>query len=83
MMALESRAVEVEDLGRQMLVHGRKVPVMEMCDMIDRVDAEAVRRVAAKIFGSDVKKSATVVVMGREDVGDWKETLKKYGVGGH
>ncbi|THH27669.1 hypothetical protein EUX98_g6518 [Antrodiella citrinella] len=79
-MALESRAVEVEDLGRQMLVHGRKVPVMEMCDRIDEVDAAKVREVASRVFGPDVRKSATVVAMGREDVRDWREMLKKYGL---
>ncbi|KAH8102419.1 Metalloenzyme, LuxS/M16 peptidase-like protein [Cristinia sonorae] len=81
-MALESRAVEVEDLGRQMLVHGRKIPVTEMCEMIDRVDAAKVQHVARRIFGPEVRKQATVVVMGKEDIGDWRETLAKYGVGG-
>ncbi|OCH86661.1 LuxS/MPP-like metallohydrolase [Obba rivulosa] len=82
MMALESRAVEVEDLGRQILVHGRKVPVSEMCEHIDAVDSERIRRVAARIFSPESAKKATVVVMGREDVGDYSKTFKKYGVGG-
>ncbi|TCD71183.1 Mitochondrial-processing peptidase subunit alpha [Steccherinum ochraceum] len=81
-MALESRSVEVEDLGRQMLVHGRKVPVEEMLAKIDEVDEKRVREVAARVFGQGVEKSATVVVMGREDVGDWRGALRKYGVGG-
>ncbi|CAL1694437.1 unnamed protein product [Somion occarium] len=80
-MALESRAVEVEDLGRQILVHNRKIPVSEMCDRIDEVDHKAVARVSARIFGPGSKK-ATVVCMGRQDVGDWSGMLKKYGVGG-
>lgn len=70
-------------MGRQMLVHGRKVPVKEMCEMIEKVDGEMVRRVAGRVFGGDVGKRATVVVMGKEDVGDWRDTLRKYGVGGH
>ncbi len=49
-MALESRLVEVEDLGRQVLVHGKKVSVEEMCDKIDRVDLATLHRVAARIF---------------------------------
>jgi len=81
-MALESRSVEVEDLGRQILVHNRKIPVSEMCDKIDEVDHQAIRRVAARIFGPDNKNKATVVCMGREDVGDWSGVLRKYGVGG-
>ena len=74
--------MEVEDLGRQMLVHGRKVPVEEMLAKIDEVDEKRVREVAARVFGQGVQKSATVVVLGREDVGDWRGALKKYGVGG-
>ncbi|KAI0652482.1 LuxS/MPP-like metallohydrolase [Trametes meyenii] len=80
MMALESRAVEVEDLGRQVLVHGRKVPVSEMCDKIDAVDALTIRRVAARIYGPRTPARASVVVMGREDVGDYHEVLRKYGL---
>ncbi|KDQ63251.1 hypothetical protein JAAARDRAFT_147360 [Jaapia argillacea MUCL 33604] len=81
-MALESRAVEVEDLGRQILVHNRKIPVSEMCDKIDEVTAESVRRVAMRIFGPESGNKATVVCMGHEDVGDYAVTLRKYGVGG-
>jgi len=40
-MALESRSVEVKDLGRQLLVHNRKIPVSEMADKIDAVTAES------------------------------------------
>ncbi|GJJ13268.1 hypothetical protein Clacol_007519 [Clathrus columnatus] len=85
MMALESRAVEVEDLGRQVLVHNRKIPVTEMCDHIDLVTPTDLRRVAARIFGPGVQgipgKKATVVTMGNEDVYNWENTLRKYGVG--
>ncbi|TBU62598.1 Metalloenzyme, LuxS/M16 peptidase-like protein [Dichomitus squalens] len=80
MMALESRAVEVEDLGRQVLVHNRKIPVSEMCDKIDAVDAMTVRRVAARLFGPRSAAKASVVVMGREDVGDYRGVLRKYGL---
>ncbi|KAI0931563.1 hypothetical protein AcW1_001066 [Taiwanofungus camphoratus] len=82
MMALESRAIEVEDLGRQVLVHNRKIPVSDMCDKIDAVTSESLRKVAAQIFSPESAKKATVVCMGREDLGDWKGTLRKYGVGG-
>ncbi|KAI0828882.1 LuxS/MPP-like metallohydrolase [Trametes gibbosa] len=80
MMALESRAVEVEDLGRQVLVHGRKVPVSEMCEKIDAVDDATIRRVAARLFGPRTSARASVVVMGREDVGDYRGVLHKYGL---
>ncbi|KAF8580110.1 mitochondrial processing peptidase [Ramaria rubella] len=85
MMALESRAVEVEDLGRQILVHNRKVPVTEMCDRIDEVTTADLRRVAARVFGpgnhGSQGKKATIVTMGSEDVLNWETTLRKYGVG--
>ncbi|TFY61553.1 hypothetical protein EVJ58_g4450 [Rhodofomes roseus] len=82
MMALESRAVEVEDLGRQVLVHNRKVPVSEMCAKIDAVNPKSLRAVAQRIFSPEQAKRATVVVMGREDLPDRDATLRKYGVGG-
>ena len=66
----------------QILVHNRKIPVSEMCDKIDEVDQATIRRVAARIFGPESRNRATVVVMGKEDVGDWRAQLKKYGVGG-
>ncbi|TFK41853.1 Metalloenzyme, LuxS/M16 peptidase-like protein [Crucibulum laeve] len=82
MMALESRAVEVEDLGRQVLVHNRKVPVTEMTQKIDEVDPEKIREVAARIFGPESGNKATVVCMGHEDAGSWGETFTKYGIAG-
>jgi len=80
-MALESRTVEVEDLGRQLLVHDRKVPVSEMCDKIDEVSAESLQRVATRVFGSQSGSKPTVVTMGREDIGDWASVFRKYDVG--
>ncbi|KAJ3567333.1 hypothetical protein NP233_g6426 [Leucocoprinus birnbaumii] len=80
MMALESRSVEVEDLGRQILVHGRKVPITEMTEKIDLVDSNAIRRVAAKIFGPDSGSKPTVVCMGHEDTGSFNEVFRKYGL---
>lgn len=82
MMALESRAVEVEDLGRQVLVHGRKVPVDEMTAKINAVTPTDVKRVAARIFSPDSGSKATVVCMGHEDVGNWPEVFTKYGIAG-
>ena len=66
----------------KILVHGRKIPVSEMCDKIDEVDQAVIRRVAQRVFGPESRNRATIVVNGREDVGDWRAQLKKYGVGG-
>jgi processing peptidase subunit alpha len=80
MMALESQAVEVEDLGRQILVHNRKIPMTEMTDKIDEVSPTSIQRVAKRIFGPESGNKATVVTMGRDDIGDWQGVLQKYGV---
>ncbi|TEB38799.1 mitochondrial processing peptidase [Coprinellus micaceus] len=80
MMALESQSVEVEDLGRQVLVHGRKVPVTEMTDKIDQVDPNAVRRVAMKLFGPESGNKPSVVCMGYDDVSSPTEVFRHYGL---
>ncbi|KAL1654283.1 Mitochondrial-processing peptidase subunit alpha [Didymella pomorum] len=55
LMNLESRMVELEDLGRQVQVHGRKVGVREMCAKIEAVTVEDLRRVARQVFGGEVR----------------------------
>jgi processing peptidase subunit alpha len=51
LMNLESRMVELEDLGRQVQVHGRKVGVREMCKKIDELTVKDLRRVAKIVVG--------------------------------
>ncbi|TGJ87421.1 hypothetical protein E0Z10_g1352 [Xylaria hypoxylon] len=51
LMNLESRMVELEDLGRQVQVHGRKVPVQEMCHNIEKLTVKDLRRVAKEVIG--------------------------------
>ncbi|KAF2011261.1 mitochondrial-processing peptidase-like protein subunit alpha [Aaosphaeria arxii CBS 175.79] len=55
LMNLESRMVELEDLGRQVQVHGRKVGVKEMCKKIEAVTVKDLRRVAREVFGGQVQ----------------------------
>ena len=55
LMNLESRLVELEDLGRQVQVHGRKVGVNEMCEKIDAVTIPDLKRVAREVFSGAVK----------------------------
>jgi processing peptidase subunit alpha len=50
LMNLESRLVELEDLGRQVQVHGRKVGVREMCRKIEELEVKDLRRVAKQVF---------------------------------
>ncbi|KAK5997584.1 Alpha-MPP [Cladobotryum mycophilum] len=54
LMNLESRMVELEDLGRSVQVHGRKVPVREMCRRIENLTVEDLRRVARTVVGGMV-----------------------------
>ena len=51
LMNLESRMVELEDLGRQVQVHGRKVGVKEMCRRIERLTVKDLREVAKIVLG--------------------------------
>lgn len=96
LMNLESRMVELEDLGRQVQVHGRKVGVTEMIARIDRVDIPELRSVARQVFGGLVDNpgggsgAPTVVVQQGEEEGvklrdvQWEEvqqTIAKYGLG--
>ncbi|KAI9148008.1 Mitochondrial-processing peptidase subunit alpha [Paramyrothecium foliicola] len=55
LMNLESRMVELEDLGRSVQVHGRKVPVRDMCRRIEALTVEDLRRVASMVVGGLVR----------------------------
>lgn len=55
LMNLESRMVELEDLGRQVQVHGRKVPVHEMTRKISELTVRDLRRVAKIVVGGMVE----------------------------
>ncbi|KAJ4485772.1 Metalloenzyme, LuxS/M16 peptidase-like protein [Lentinula aciculospora] len=79
-MAVESRSIQVEDLGRQVLVHGRPVLVTEMTDKIALVTAQDITRVATRLFGPQSGNKPTIVCQGHEDVSNWQATFAKYGV---
>lgn len=74
LMNLESRLVELEDLGRQVQIHGRKVGVKEMCEKIESLTIADLRRVAKMVFSGLVENpgmgtgAPTVVVQEGEDV---------------
>ncbi|KAH0547567.1 hypothetical protein FGG08_000292 [Glutinoglossum americanum] len=75
LMNLESRMVELEDLGRQVQVHGRKVGVREMCRKIEELTVEDLRRVARAVFGGLVENAGagsgapTIVLQQGEEEG--------------
>ncbi|BGP06823.1 Mitochondrial-processing peptidase subunit alpha [Rhodotorula toruloides] len=91
-MALESKMVQVEDLGRQVQAQGRKVSMREMAELIDRVTLTDVFRVANRILRpsaspilSDRRKNGrpTIVVQGQlEGLGDVMEALARRGLAG-
>lgn len=93
MMALESRLVEVEDLGRQIQAHGKKVTVEEMCEKIDQVDLSRLEAVAKRVLrpqqsgGKPLNHGkgsgqATVVAQGKlEGLGDLRQELFNRGLG--
>ncbi|GJN68161.1 mitochondrial processing peptidase alpha subunit [Purpureocillium lilacinum] len=54
LMNLESRMVELEDLGRSVQVHGKKVPVRDMCARIEALTVADLRRVASAVVGGRV-----------------------------
>ncbi|KAK4137214.1 hypothetical protein BT67DRAFT_438470 [Trichocladium antarcticum] len=55
LMNLESRMVELEDLGRQVQVHGHKIAVREMTKRINELKVEDLRRVAGMVVGGMVE----------------------------
>jgi mitochondrial-processing peptidase subunit alpha len=57
LMNLESRMVELEDLGRQVQVHGHKIPVTEMCRRIEELTVQDLRRVARLVVGGMVENA--------------------------
>ncbi|KAI9816818.1 MAG: Mitochondrial-processing peptidase subunit alpha [Pycnora praestabilis] len=75
LMNLESRMVELEDLGRQVQVHGRKVGVKEMCRKIDELTVEDLRRMARQVVGGLIQNpgngsgAPTVVIQEGEEEG--------------
>jgi len=50
LMSLESTGARAEQLGEQVLIYGRPIPVAEIVQRVEAVDVAAVARVARRIF---------------------------------
>lgn len=67
--------VELEDLGRQVQVHGKKTGIREMCNKIDKLTIKDLRRVAKLVVGGMVNNKGngsgapTVVLQEGEEEG--------------
>ncbi|CCD24496.1 mitochondrial-processing protease subunit alpha NDAI_0D01820 [Naumovozyma dairenensis CBS 421] len=88
LMNLESKLIELEDMGRQIQLRNRKVPVAKMIEKIEKLTPEDITRVARMIFTGNVKNPGngtgrpTIVMQGkREAFGDVQQMLKHYGLG--
>eukprot|EP00842_Homolaphlyctis_polyrhiza_P003964 jgi/Hompol1/4569/HPOL_003710-RA len=56
LMSLESKLVELEDVGRQIQAYSRRLDVLEMCRRIDMLTTEDIVRVARRvIFGEEIR----------------------------
>lgn len=80
MMNLESRAMQVEDLARQVLAHGHKTSAEEMCQHIDQVQLSDLRDVAQKVLRDSGKEPSIVARGHMHGMGDVRDTLKRYGL---
>lgn len=91
LMNLESRMVGLEDLGRQVQVHGKRIPAFEMCAEIEKLTVDDIRRVAEKIFVGGVQNPGmgtgkpTIVVQGPQEeierMGDLEDVVRRYKLG--
>ncbi|KAF3190158.1 Mitochondrial-processing peptidase subunit alpha [Orbilia oligospora] len=91
LMNLESRMIELEDLGKQVQCHGRKIGPAEMCKEIEKLTVHDLRRIAEKVFTGKVVNVGggsgrpSVVVQGTEEavnvIGSVDRRARKYGLG--
>ena len=63
-MALESSMSRCEQLGRQILIYGKAIPIPEIIERIDAVDIDAVSRVATRIMASGAPTVAAIGPIG-------------------
>ena len=65
MMSLESPSSRCEQFARQLLIYGRPLPVSEIIEKVEAVDAAALRRFAERILGGSAPTIAAIGPIGR------------------
>ncbi|XP_059449706.1 probable mitochondrial-processing peptidase subunit beta, mitochondrial [Corylus avellana] len=68
MLHIDGTSPVAEDIGRQLLTYGRRIPFAELFARIDAVDASTIKRVANKfIFDKDIAIAAMGPIQGLPD----------------
>jgi predicted Zn-dependent peptidase len=65
LMALEGPSSRVEQLARQILIFGRPIPLEELAQKIETVDAAAIRRVARRVHATASPSLAAIGPLSR------------------
>ncbi|ODV59256.1 mitochondrial-processing protease subunit alpha [Ascoidea rubescens DSM 1968] len=88
LMNLESKMVELEDIGRQVQILGKKTPLFDIIGKIEAVSLQDVKNVAKRILTGNAQNKGngtgrpTIVLQGnREAFDDVEGTCKRYGLG--
>ncbi|KAA8909317.1 peptidase M16 inactive domain-containing protein [Sphaerosporella brunnea] len=83
LMNLESRMVELEDLGRQVQVYGRKISAIEMSEKINKLTVQDIKNVAQRVLKG--KGGPTIIVQGKDEsikaMGDLLKSVQKFNLG--
>jgi predicted Zn-dependent peptidase len=77
LMALESSGARAEQLARQMLIHGRTIPIEEIVDKIDAVTVESARAAGRDLLARASPAVAVLGPSGLESAAAIAETLLK------
>lgn len=80
MMNLESRSIQLEDVGRQVQVLGKRMSAQDMCKHVEAVTPEHLTAIAKRILHG----SQPSILMGGKEVerlGDVPEMVKLFGLG--
>ncbi|KAI9592005.1 insulinase-like protein [Syncephalis fuscata] len=81
LMNLESRMVQLEDLGRQVQIYGQRVSADEMRQQVDKVTLEDIRRLASKMLHANDGRHSTIVAYGpTHKLKNVSKVLRKYGI---